>query len=171
MGELDKIANARIQASSSDITARLPMDMKALHHRHSVTGIGGNTIVESQALCVRALEAQGAAITTHLGWVIEEGLWASESEVNELVNQARDHLEPVLQTSRELMKMAIDLARAPKLLPQFLSELDSTRDRVWTNIDLSLRSTAAQRKRRSIRGVWQPAVNWIAKLLGLSKGA
>lgn len=170
MSELEKIANAKAQASSSDITARLPQEMKALHHQHSVTGIGGNTIVASQALCIRALEDQGAAITTHFSWVIEEGLWVSQSEADKFVSQARHHLEPVLQTSRELMKQTTDLARAPNSLPQLLTELDSARDRVWTNIDLSLRSTTAQGKRRSIRGAWQSVVNWTTKLFGLSKG-
>jgi len=171
MGELEKIASAKVQASSSEIIAKLRQEMEALHRRHSVTGMGGGTIVESQAICVRALEAQGAAITTHFNWVLEEGLWTYRSEVEKFVNQGRDHLTPVLQTSRELMKLATDRASSANLLPRFIAELDSARDRVWTNIDLALRSTAAQSKRRSIRGVWQSAVNWITKLFGLSKGA
>ena len=170
MGELEKIANAKAQASSRDIIAKLRPDMEALHRRHSVEGMGGRTIIESQALCTRALEEQGKAVAAHFRWVIEEGLWTSQSLVDVLASQSREHLAPVLDASHKLMKLATDRAGSPKLLEGAITELNAVRDRVWTDIALALKAAAAQKARRSIRGSWASIFNWFSKLFGLSRG-
>lgn len=173
MGELETIANAKAHASGREIIERLRGEMEALHRHQSAKGSlrSGATVINSQALCARGLENQGKAITAHFEWVIEEGLWTSQSLVDGLVGEARAHLEPVLDASRDLMKMATDRAGSPALLLRSIAELEAVRDIVWTDTDLALRAAAAQTKRRGIRSAWKSVVHWVSKLLGLSRGA
>jgi len=173
MGELEKIANAKAHASGREIIERLRGEMEAFHRQQSARQMlrSGATIINSQALCARGLEDQGKAIAAHFEWVIEEGLWTSQSLVDSLVGEARTHLEPVLDASRDLMRMATDRARSPALLVRSIAELETVRDKVWTNTDLALRAVAAQKKRRGIRSVWRSVVGWASKLFGLSRGA
>jgi hypothetical protein len=166
MSELDDVAKGRASASGQEIVEQLRHDMEAFHRKQSAGGMlrSGNTVVESRSLCARALDRQGEAITTHFGWVIKEGLWTSKSKVDALVSEARNQLEPVLGTSRELMKMAADRAGSPKLAQQFIEELERHRDRVWTNVDLALRAIAAELNRRNVKGSWKSLVQWLVRL-------
>lgn len=171
MGELEKIASAKAQASGQQIIERLRRDMEAFHRQQSAKQMlrSGNTIVESQALCAQGLERHGEAITTHFRWVIEEGLWTSQSEVNALVAEARTQLAPVMDASRDLMKMAADRAGSPALCERSITELEAVRDRAWTNIDLALRAAAAESSRRGLKSVWKSLVGWISRVLGPSR--
>ena len=173
MGELEKIANAKAHASGREIIVRLRDEIEALHRQQSAKGSlqSGATIINSQSLCARGLENQGKAIAIHFEWVIEEGLWTSQSLIDGLVGEARAHLDPVLDVSRDLMKMTTERAGSPALLPRTIAELEAVRDRVWTDTVLALRAAAAQTKRRSIRSTWESAVSWVSKLLGFSREA
>lgn len=166
MGELDDVAKGRASASGQQVVEQLRHEMEAFHRQQSAKSMlrSGNTVVESRSLCARALERQGEAVTTHFGWVIKEGLWTSKSDVDALVSEARSQLEPVMGASRDLMKMAADRAGSPKLAQQFIEELERHRDRVWTNVDLALRATAAELTRRNVKGLWKSLVQWLVKL-------
>jgi hypothetical protein len=169
MGELEKIAVAKALAAGRQKADGLREEMEALVRRYAAKGMGGGLVDESKKLCVLALSSQGDAITEQFEWVITESLWTSQAEVSHYVGLAREHLQPVLSASEQIMKRATDLTGLQKNLPQYVSELATARDEVWTEVDLSLRGAAATAKRRKLRGAVESVVNWVSSLFGRSK--
>ena len=168
MGELEKIADAKAQASGGRIIDQLRADMEAFHRKQSAKHMlqSGNTVIDSQALCARSLEEQGKAVIGHFEWVIQESLWISSSLIDRLASRAREHLQPIMGASRDLMKMATDRAGNPPLLAKSIVELETVRDRVAAEIDLALRAVTAQTKRRGLRNIGKGVAGWISKLFG-----
>ncbi|MCX7165514.1 MAG: hypothetical protein NTV11_04465 [Rhodocyclales bacterium] len=172
MGELEKIADARVHASGQEIVRRLRTDIEALHRRYAATrGLGGGTIVESQTLCAIGLQEQGKASTEQFEWVIKESLLASQPLVDLLVSRARDHLDPVFEESQNLLKLTTDRVRHPQLLARSIAELTVVRDKVWTDSALAIQAAAAQTKRRAIRNGFNASIGWVSKLFGGSRGS
>lgn len=169
MGELEKIAIGKNHAKGKQIIAGLEAEIKGVVARGAARGMGGGLIHEGKRLIDMALTQQGEAITKHFRWAITESMWSSQAEIDRFIRLSRDDLEPVLAESRVAMTYLTGLLRLERHLPEYLAEIDAMRDRVWTDIDLALRETAATAKRRKVRGAVEAEVNWVSKLFRWAK--
>lgn len=152
MDDLTTLANSKIQAASHSLLERLRFDVEALHRRHIADGrAGGGTIAESQNLCVQSMKDLGNEIMRQYTWVTSESVFVSAALVDDLVREARAHLRTLRDESQAQLKLSTNRFSGSHLLAQFTAELDAARDRVWTDIDVSLRAILAQRQRRTAR--------------------
>lgn len=168
MGELEKIAAANVAAARDEISAKLRADVNAMHRRHSATGMGGRTIIEGRDLGIAAIIAMRNIIESEFTRVIENGLWSTRAESDEIAGKSRDDLNSIMQVGCEMVVLSVKVARGPeKLVAQMNLDLEAARDTAWTAIDRTLARAVEEKKRRAVKSL----PKWLAdKLAALFKG-
>jgi len=171
MGELRKLANAKIEAEQEKLLALLPGEIEALKRKNAPKGLlrSGNTILGVVEICTDALDSLGKTVIEQYRWAIAQSLLASQSWVEELVSGAPERLQPLLERCTEHVTHVANFVGAPNLAAECAAKLEAKVAAISNDIALSLRSSFAERKRGLVRSLVGSVGGWLSKLIGVGK--
>lgn len=171
MGELRKLADAKIEAELAKILNLLPSEIEALKKKNAASGLlrSGNTILGVVTICSNALDSLGKCILEQYRWAVTQSLLASQSWVEDLVRSAPHQLQPLFERCIDHVNREATNAGAPNAAPECVAKLEAKRAAIANDIALYLRSSFAERKRGLVRNLWSTAAGLVARLFGSGK--
>ena len=124
----------------------------------------GNTLVEVASICTRSLNSLGEVVLAQYQWAASQSLLATPSFLEELVRSSRSQIEPLFKSCVDHVRREIAFVGAPTTEPELIGRLEMKRGEMFTDIELALRATFAERKRSIVRALGTAVTGLVSKL-------
>lgn len=163
MSDLQFLARKKVEAEIRKRITALPIQIEAIKHEHAAKGmlLSGATLKRSLSVCKLAITAQTVTVITEYRWAISTALFASQSWIDRLVNDATQSLSLLHEEAIIQLKKVVELVGRPELLARLVLDLEATRNTGENDIALALRSSFAERS----RGLAKSILGWIPRVI------
>jgi hypothetical protein len=173
MIDLQSIAKGKAQADLQRRVEALPKDIRAIQNELIANGTGaqsGAMLKRVTAACVESMKGYTSVLMTEYKWAIEQSLGASEAWVSNLMVEANDSFNPLLEASIGHIHRAVAIVggsgNGPNLTERLIGELKAAHSTAQNDVRLALQAASAEKSRGFVRKIPGTVAGFIANIFG-----